>query len=133
MVCFGRIALAQSATAGALLQAGMNHAAQAAMLESLMKVADLPKLIFDPTSCDSLCVLPHSRGREIVALHRVESCFGRQHAALDGKMNALEPMRVKQAGGVASDHPAIASQSWQRPPSPVGKSLGAVTDHFAAG
>ena len=111
----------------------MDHAARKTMLESLMEVADLPQLIFDPTGFDSLCVLPHGRGREIVALHRVESCFGRQHAALDGKMNALEPLRVEQAGGVASDHPAISGHAGQRPPSAVGKSLGAVTNHLAAG
>ena len=42
------IAVAQAAAAGDLLQAGVDHAAPEAMLESLMKVADLPELVFDP-------------------------------------------------------------------------------------
>ena len=42
------IAGAQAASAGELLQAGVDHAAPESMLESLVEVADLPELVFDP-------------------------------------------------------------------------------------
>src|SRR5207249_3479231 len=107
MACLREISLTHSAAARDLLQAGMDHAAQESMLESLMEVADFPKLFFDPTGFDSFRVLPNRGGRKIVALHRFEGCFRRQHAALDGQVNALEPLRIQQTGGVAGNHPAI--------------------------
>src|SRR5580704_13621233 len=49
LVSRGRgIAVAQTAAAGELLQAGVDHAAPESMLEALMKVADFPELVFDP-------------------------------------------------------------------------------------
>src|ERR1700730_2085595 len=42
------IAVAQTAAACELLQAGVDHAAPESMLEALMKIADFPEFIFDP-------------------------------------------------------------------------------------
>ena len=43
-----RRVIVQAASAGDLLQAGIDHAAPESMLEALMKITDLPKLVFDP-------------------------------------------------------------------------------------
>src|SRR5213595_2463037 len=44
-----RIAIAHTASGGELLQCRMKHSAPEAMFKALMKIADFPKLIFDPT------------------------------------------------------------------------------------
>ena len=68
----------------------------------------------------------------VVLQQRVKRGFGGEHAALDGEVNALEALRVEEAGGVADDHPAIAGQRRHRPPSAIGQRLCAVADHLAA-
>src|SRR6266436_6490463 len=47
-------------------------------------------------------------------------------------MNPLQARGIQEAGGVSDDHPAIAAERRQRPPSSIGKRLGAVADHLAA-
>src|SRR5260221_2572611 len=47
-------------------------------------------------------------------------------------MNPFEARGLKEAGGVANDHPSLAGERRQRPPSAVRKRLGAIADHFAA-
>src|SRR5258707_562742 len=48
-------------------------------------------------------------------------------------MNPLQARGIQEAGGVSDDHPSIAAERRQRPPSAIGKRLGAVADHLAAG
>src|SRR6266566_6015776 len=47
-------------------------------------------------------------------------------------MNPLQARGIQEAGGVADDHPSIAGERRQRPPSAIGKRLGAVSDQLAA-
>ena len=47
-------------------------------------------------------------------------------------MNSLQALRIQKAGGVAEDHPAIARNRRNRPPSAVRHRLRAVADHLAA-
>ena len=47
-------------------------------------------------------------------------------------MNSLQARGIQEAGGVADDHPAVARQRRNRPPSAVRQRLGAVADHLAA-
>src|SRR5208282_3421795 len=102
------------------------------MLESLMKVADFPKLVFDPTGFDFLLEPAQHSGGRIVFLQRFESSFGCQHAALDGQVNSLKALRVEEASGVAEDHPAVACDRRNRPPATVWQRLRAIADHLAA-
>ncbi len=102
------------------------------MLEALMKVADLPELVLDPARFHSLLKIAERRGREIIFLQRFERSLGGQHAALDGEMNSLQPLRIQEAGGVAEDHPAVAGNRRNRPPAAVGQRLRAVANHLAA-
>src|SRR5437667_6566583 len=111
----------------------MKHAAHETVLESLVKVTDLQKFISDPTGFDLLRVTANGGGGKIAAFHGVECRLRRQHAALDRQVNAFQPLRVEQSRRVTSDHPAIARHARQRPPTAIGKSLGAIADHLAAG
>src|SRR5277367_2013878 len=47
-------------------------------------------------------------------------------------MNSFQPRRIQKAGRVPDDHPSIAAEWRQRPPSTVGQRLCAVADHLAA-
>jgi hypothetical protein len=47
-------------------------------------------------------------------------------------MDSLQPHRVQKAGGVAEDHPSIASDGRNRPPAAIGHRLRSVADHLAA-
>ncbi len=48
-------------------------------------------------------------------------------------MNPFQARGIQEAGGVSNDHPSIAAERRQRPPSAIGKRLGAVADHLATG
>src|SRR5438046_2772857 len=100
------------------------------MFESLMKVADLPELIFDPTLLNPLLKLTESRHRTIAFRQRVESSFSREYATFDGEVNSFQPLRIKEASGVAKNHPSIAGNWRNRPPSPIRQRLRAITDHL---
>src|SRR5205823_11203180 len=99
--------------------------------ESLMKVADFPELLSDPTILDFLLKLTESSSRRIAFRQRVESRLSREHATLDGEVNSFQALRIKEASGVADNHPSIASDWRNRPPSTVGQRLRAITDHLA--
>src|SRR5579864_5332020 len=47
-------------------------------------------------------------------------------------MNSLEPGRIEEAGGVAEDHPSVAGDGRDRPPTAIGHGLRAIADHLAA-
>src|SRR6202451_1435486 len=102
------IPVAQAAAAGELLYSGVEQAREESVFESLVEVADLPKLIFDPAGFDFLLETAQRGGRRIIFLQRVEGSFGSQHPALDRQMNSLEALRVEKTGGVAENHTTIA-------------------------
>src|SRR5580692_2443223 len=77
------VAVAQAASSGELLYTGVKQAREESVLESLMKVANLPKLIFDPAGFDFLLeAAERCRGR-VIFLERLECSFSRQHSTLD--------------------------------------------------
>ena len=127
----GSSAIAQAASSGDLLQSGIQHSHPKAAFESLMKVADFPELIFDPTLLDLLLKLTECRRRRIAFRQRIESRFGREHATLDGEVNAFQALRIQEAGGVAENHPSVTRDWRNRPPSAVGQRLCAIADHLA--
>src|SRR5580698_5214384 len=97
-----------------------------------MKVANLPKLLFDPAGFDFLLERTECCGRRILFRQRLESSFSSQHAALDRQMNSFEALRVEETGGVAENHPAIARDRRNRPPAAIRQRLCAVANHLAA-
>ena len=111
----------ETAAARDLLESGVEHAGAESVLESLMEVANLPEFVFDPAGLDFRLECRERRGGEVIFHQRVEGGFGGEHAALDGEMNAFEALRVEESGGVAEDHPAIARNGRDRPPSAVGQ------------
>ena len=127
----GGVALHQAAAAGDLLQGRVRHPLEQAALESLVEVAHRESSRLIQLSRPLLERL-QLRGGKIAGQQRVERGFRGQHAALDGQVNAFEPLRVEEAGRVADDHPAVARQRRHRPPSAIRQRLGAVADHLAA-
>src|SRR6202023_1308538 len=97
-----------------------------------MEIAHFPQLIFDPAGIDALLILPEPGFAEIVFEECGKSCFCGEHSALNGQVNALEALRVQEAGRVTDDHPAVAGERRHGEPSAIGKRLGAVPDHLAA-
>ena len=102
------------------------------MLEALVEVAHRPQLLLDPALLDALLESFQHGEREVALHHRVEGGLGRQHAALDGEVDALKPLRIQEARRVAEHHPAVAGQRWNAPPAAIGQRLRAVADHLAA-
>src|SRR5713226_8113730 len=47
-------------------------------------------------------------------------------------MNPFQARGIQKASGVSNDHPSIAGERRQRPPSAIGERLGAIADHLAA-
>src|SRR5580658_2733327 len=120
-----------------LLERGVEYASDHAILESLVEVAYPPHLIVNPAAFDTALKLGKNsrrRCRRQVGIHqRFECGLSRQHATFDGQMNAFQARGIQEAGGVANDHPSVAAERWQRPPSTIGKRLGAIANHLAAG
>ena len=84
--------LMQAATAGNLLNRGMEQPGDKPLLKALMEVADFPELVFNPAGIDAFFVLLEPGLAEIVFEQRAEGRFRGEHAALDGQVDALEPL-----------------------------------------
>ena len=121
----------QAASAGELLQGRVQQAGDQPVLKALMEVAYFPQFVFDPAGIHALFVLLEPGGGEIIFEQRGKCSFRGEHAALDSQMNALEPLRIQETGGVPNDHPAIAGQGRHGEPSAIRKCLCAVADHLA--
>src|SRR5271157_919270 len=128
---FVRIVRAQTTSAGELLNAGMKHAGEEAVLESLMEVTHRPQFGLDPTFLDAILEGLQRLKRKIVFHHAVEGSLRRQHSALDRQMNPFEPLRIQESGGVSEHHPAVARERRNAPPTPVRQGLRAVADHLS--
>src|SRR5437868_8911354 len=110
----------------------MHHAVPEAVLESLMEVAHWPQLLLNPALLNFLLKGAELRGGEVAAAHRLKRRLRRQHPALDCQMNSLQPLRIQESGRVAKNHPAIAGNRRNGPPSAIGQRLCSIADHFAA-
>src|SRR5208337_1135255 len=122
----------QATSVGELLNAGIEHAGEESVLESLVEVAHRPQLGLDPALLYAVLKRFQPLEREIVFHHAVEGSFRRQHPALDREMNALQPLRIQEAGGVAKDHPAVARDWRNAPPAAIWQGLRAVANHLPA-
>src|SRR6266850_6236141 len=79
----------KSAAAGDLLQRRIEKARELAVRETLMKIANLPKFLFDVALLD-LCLISAERFRGSVAgFERFECGFGGEHATFYRKVNAF--------------------------------------------
>src|SRR6266567_7885632 len=68
-----RIAIAQAASAGQLLDARVERPAPEAAFKALMKIAHFPEFVFDPARFNFFLKHTQSRGREVVLYQRLES------------------------------------------------------------
>src|SRR5580693_4506309 len=97
-----------------------------------MKVANFPKLVFNPAGFDFLLEAAERSGGRIVFLKRFESGFSREHSALNRQMNSLEALGVEETGRVAKNHPAVPRDRRNRPPAAIWQRLRAVANHLPA-
>src|SRR5271165_5318964 len=126
------IAFVQSAAFCGLLNAGVQHAGEKALVKALVEVADRPQLVPDPAFLHALLKFLQDVEGEIIFRHGLISGFGGQHATLDGKMNPFQPLRVEESSRVSQDHPAVAGDRRYAPPASIGEGLGAIADHFTS-
>src|SRR5271155_4143254 len=104
---FCGVTIAQAASTGNKLKRRVENSGVETVFESLVHVADFPEFVFDPARFHSFLIRAQGLGRRIILPKCFECSLGRQHAALDREMNALEARRVQEAGGVAKYHPAV--------------------------
>ena len=69
------------------------------------------------------------RGRRVARAHGVVGGVGGQHAAAHRQVDALEPHRVQEPGGVAGDQGAVHERRRDRVPPALGQRLRAVANH----
>src|SRR5438067_1520240 len=110
----------------------MHHAVPEAVLESLMEVAHWPQLLLNPALLNFLLERAELGGGKVAATHRFKRRLRRQHATLDCQMNSLQPLRIQESGRVAKDHPAIAGNWRNGPPSAIRQRLCSIANHLAA-
>src|SRR5436305_1697942 len=132
MSCMRRVPRVQTTPTGELLQSGMEHAFEEAVLEALMEVAHRPQLFPDPAPVHALLELAERIDGVVAGVERIECGLCREHAALDRQVDTLQPLRIEEAGRVAHDHPAIATDGRDRPPAAIWQRLRAIADHLAA-
>src|SRR5579859_3158806 len=122
----------EAAAAGDLLESGVDEAAEHAVLEGLVEIADLPQFFFDVTLLDFFGEGAERFCGGVAGFQDVENCFGGQHAALHGHVDAFEALRIEEAAGIADDERAVYVSAGYGVPAAVGERLGAVADEFAA-
>src|SRR5262245_11192214 len=98
------IPVAQAAAARNHLQPRMEHPREESVLECLMKVANLPKLLLDPTILYEFLKSFQFVRREIVRLQCFIGGIGRKHPGLEREMNSLQSHRIQKTGSIAHDH-----------------------------
>src|SRR5271169_1087774 len=122
----------EAAAAGDLLDGSVKESGEEAVLKGLVEVADLPEFFFDVALLDFFRkVFKRCRGG-IAGFQGLENCFGGQHAALHGHVDAFEALGVEEAAGVADDEGAVNISARYSVPATVRERFGAVADEFAA-
>src|SRR4051794_6639291 len=102
LICVMRV---QSTSARKLLNTGVEHSREKAVLEPLMKITYRPKLSFDPTFFDAVLKLLENIERVVIFRHGFKGRLGSQHPALDRQVNALKALRIQEARGISKNQP----------------------------
>src|ERR1700722_1735082 len=84
------------------LQAGVKQTGVKTVMKSLMKISYGPQFFLDPAFLDLAWKRREGFRGGVARLQRIENGFGGQHAALNGDVDALEPLRIQQAGRIAN-------------------------------
>src|ERR1019366_1645655 len=110
----------------------MKQACVKAVLESLMKIPHRPQLFLDPALLDLARKRRERFRRSVSYFKRIEDRLRGEHPALDGRVDALEALRIKQAGRISDDQPAVHVSARHGIPAAVGNRLCSVTHQLAA-
>ena len=114
------------------LEAGARQGGPQPTVERLMEVAHAAQLGAGPRLVHPALVARQLRGREVIRDEALVDLFGRQHAALDREVDALQATTVQEARRVAGQQQAIGVQLGHRVPAALGDRLGPVAHRFAA-
>src|SRR5205085_5009012 len=90
------------------LQSDVREPEPAAVLEGRVEVSHASKLFRDPTLAYEAPVALELLLRVVLCEQRVEDGLRGEHAALDGRVNTFEPLRVEEARRVAYEQEAVA-------------------------
>jgi len=100
------------------------------LLENPGACCALPEFVFDPLDSTFFWYSP-----SIAAMNRLSSAhrtrLSRQHSALDGEVNSLQPGRIQEAAE-SLESSTHCRRSEESPPSSVRHRFRAVTNHLAA-
>ena len=102
------------------------------MLEGRVEVSDASKLLRYPALAYETTVAFELLLREVFDQQRLEYGLRGEHAALDGRVDALQALRVEEARGVADEQEAVAVELRDGVEAARGNRLRAVADHLAA-
>src|SRR5215203_524447 len=94
-----------------------------------MEVAHAPQLLRDPALTYQLTVALELLSRIVLFEQRLEDRLRGEHAALDGRVDALEALRVEEAGRVADEQEAVAVELRDGVEAAGRDGLRAVADH----
>ena len=130
--CFGAIKQTPGAAAGDELKSGIHDAQPAAMLKTRVEISHFAQLRNDPTLVNELLITLQLLRRVILRNKSCKDCFRRQHAALDGRVNSLQPLRIEKPGAVAHQQDSVRVNLRHGEVSTCGDRLCAVTNHLAA-
>src|ERR1041385_5176547 len=102
------------------------------MLKGRVKVADAPKLPRNPALAYQLPVALELLLREVLDEQSLKDGLRGEHAALDGRVDTLQALRVEEARRVADHEEAVAVELRNGVEASGGDGLRAVTNHLAA-
>ena len=98
-----------------------------------MEIPHAPQFFLQPALRRSSAGYAESASADVSpGAERFVDRLGGEHAAFDRRVNALQPLRIQQARGIADDQPAVHVAARHRIPAAVGNRLRAIADQLAA-
>ncbi len=110
----------------------MEEAAEQTVLKGLVEIAHQAQFFFDVALFHFFLKRAQFGRGSISRFQRFKNGFGGEHSALDGHVNALEPLRIEKAGGIPDDQTAVHIRARHGIPSAGGNRFCAVADQPTA-
>src|SRR5437879_368820 len=97
-----------------------------------MKIAHAAQLASDPAFIHFAAKCRKLFGGSVTSAQGFENRLRSEHTALDGHVNALEPLRIQQARGIADDQTSGKISTGDGIPATDRNRFGAIPNEFAA-
>src|SRR5579884_297824 len=122
----------ETAPAGEHAEAGIEHAVNQTVLESLMEVASREEFRVRPRLFELRFVRAQLRRVERACPSCLERRFGREHPGFHRQVHTFEAHAVEEAGGIAHQHQAVGVQARHRVQTAFGNRFCSVTQQFCS-